>query len=607
MLNRRISRRQFLALQASTLVASVVGIKGYQHFNPPNRLLELTRVGEDFTLALIADPQVHVKNAKNPVFISSQRKLTQIVSELNQLGSQLSFVLFDGDMVHSGVPDQVDNFLDRMKPLKAPSVMVHGNHDGDYPYPEFSRMQQAGNGTKKVQFSFDCGRWHFVTFPCKFGITENNEAQILEWLEADLQANRDKPTIVFEHYHLLPQGLTALSWYTYGKSFRRQLIDQFAKYGNVRYVICGHVHNGVQTSIKTAWTYKGMNFITAPTCTASRSFGEEYPQFQAGLPQSEQDLGGGYYLLLDIKGDDAQIRGRLAGSKEEVLYPSQFTAYADQEPLWFSEVIDYQPAPKLVNPSFDQGLTGWMQPYRYVADVDPGFVTEAIAQPTYAEGQAAHLFCREKGQIWAGDELTELYQIVQLPASGSPRLSVSYYPEANLLQGGGYIRICAYRDRQPSLFMMFDWSDGYKEKSSSIPKYIYYTAEGNSRHNNKSLKRLIRLIERKQALQFDLPASPGQWHNVQIGLDTLYDNVVQQPGAFASLELDRVFIAVGVWCLPDKGSRSGAFFDALSFEPQSVPSPPLVIDKQAIAPLDKGAFQTNLFMPIQQKKTKSKK
>jgi len=601
--NRPISRRQFLAAQAATVVAFAFGIKSCKRATSANRLLDLANIGEDFTFALIADPQVHVKKAKNPVFITSQRKLTQIVREVNQFNPQVSFALFDGDMVHGAIPEQVDNFLERMKLLNAPSIMVHGNHDGHYPYTEFQRMQRAGNGGKEVQFSFDCGRWHFVTFPCNLGTTEYNEAQILRWLDADLQANRDKPTIVFEHYHLLPQGLTALAWYTYDKTFRRQLIDQLAKYGNVRYVICGHVHNGIQTSIKTAWTYKGMNFITAPTCTASRSFGEEFPQFQAGLPQSEQDLGGGYYLLLDIKGENAQIRGRLAGSNAEFLYPNQFTEYADQEPFWFKEVADHPTTPTLVNPSFDEGLKGWMQPYRYVTDTDPGFVTQAIAQPAYDSGQSARLFCREKGQIWARDELTELYQIVELPASGSPLLSARYYPEPNLLQGGGYIRICAYRDRQPGLFMMFDWSDGHKQESSSVTNYISYMAWGN---NQKKGRLLNKLIKRKQVQRFDLPGAPGQWHQLQVALDTLYDTIVQQPGAFAALKLDRVLIAVGVWSLPDPGAQSGACFDALSFEAQSTPPPALVIDQQAIAPIDERVFQTNLFTVIQKRKKKIK-
>lgn len=601
-LNRPISRRQFLVAQAATVVAFVFGIKGCKRATSANRLLELAEVGENFTFALIADPQVHVKEAKNPVFITSQRKLTKIVQELNQHEPSLSFVLFDGDMVHGAIPKQVENFLERMEPIEAPSIMVHGNHDGSYPYTEFIRMQQAGNGSKEVQFSFDCGRWHFVTFPCNLGTTEYNEAEILSWLDADLQANRDKPTIIFEHYHLLPQGLTSLAWYTYGKSFRKQLLDQFAKYGNVRYVICGHVHNGIQTSVKTAWTYKGMNFITAPTCTASRSFGEEFPQFQAGLPQSEQDLGGGYYLLLDIKAEEAEIRGRLVGSQEEFLYPKQFTEYVDQEPLWFDEVVDYLPTPTLVNPSFDQGLKGWRQPYRYVTDSDPGFVAEAIAQPTSGAGQAAHLFCREKGQVWAGDELIELYQFVQLPATGSPTLSVRYYPEPNLRRGGGYIRICAYRDRQPGLFMMFDWSDGYKQESNSVTNYISYMAWGNNRKRGKPLKQLIK---QKRALRFDLPAAPSQWHHLQITPGLLYDAVVQQPGAYTALGLDRVVIAVGVWSLPDPGSQSGAYFDALSFEAHSTTPPTLVIDEQAIAPINEQMFQTNLFTPTLERKKKT--
>jgi hypothetical protein len=65
-----------------------------------------------------------------------------------------------------------------------------------------------------------------------------------------------------------------------------------------------------------------------------------------------------------------------------------------------------------------------------------------------------------------------------------------------------------------------------------------------------------------------------------------------------AVRCDRMLIAIGVWSLPDPGARSGACFDALSFEAQSTPPPPLTIDQQAIAPIDKRMFQPNLFMVI---------
>jgi 3',5'-cyclic AMP phosphodiesterase CpdA len=589
--NGRISRRKFLIVGAIATTASSLGIKGCSQSSKPRGdalLFQLAHSNDNFTFALVADPQISKKNTQSALPATSQIKLIEIVNELNQINPKLPFIVFNGDMVESAQHDEVKNFLHRTQTLSSSAILVHGNHDGHFPYPEFKQMQKASNGTEGTEFSFDCGRWHFITFPCNFKENEDYAAHLLDWLAADLHANQQRPTMVFEHYHLLPQGLTQLAWYTYSKPFKQKLIEQLTTYGNVRYVICGHVHNGIQTSLKTAWTYRGINFITAPTCTGSRNFGEEYPQFQKGMIQNQKDTGGGYYLLIDIQGETAQIRGRLAGVTEDYVYPGQFRTYEDQEPLWFKNVTDYSPNSSLVNSSFEDGLQGWMKPYRYIADANPGYIAQAVAAPTLS-GQSAYLFCREKGQAWARDEVMELYQMVQVPAGASPVLTAHYHPEASLKNGGGYMRLCFYQGKQLQLLMLFDWSDGQKGKSVNVSKHSIYTATGK---DGTALALDLRGMK-KQALFWELPATSGNWHQIQVAPDAFYDQALQQPGEFAKLGIDRVLVAVGVWCLRDDGSQSGAFFDELKLEMQPTPEQALIIDDEAIAVISEVAFHTD--------------
>ena len=81
------------------------------------------------------------------------------------------------------------------------------------------------------------------------------------WLDADLDASRDRPTMVFLHYPLLPVGLSQCEYYTLPMPFQRALIETFARHGQVRHVISGHVHAGIRSSIKCSWTWRGTNYI----------------------------------------------------------------------------------------------------------------------------------------------------------------------------------------------------------------------------------------------------------------------------------------------------------------------------------------------------------
>ena len=340
------SRRNFLHLTGS--LGLYLLSKGCSRSAAATSFSDLTQLGPQYTFALIADPQVSEATTQAPGGMTTQRKLSKIIQEINGNPS-VSFVVFNGDMVQRGIPDHIDNFMNRAEKLKPLSILVHGNHDGSYPFPELRAMQQRLNGTEQAQFSFDVGNWHYVTFPCNLGQERANELELLEQLDADLTAHRDRPVMVLEHLHLMPQGLTPLLWYTYNRDFRNEILDVLTRYGNVRYVINGHVHNGIKASVKTAWTYQNIKFITAPTCLVSRNFGEEYPEFQKGMRQSQEDLGGGYYLLIDVDGDEIQIRGRLVGVRDEFIYPDSFTEYRDQEPLWFKPITAYPAHETFVN------------------------------------------------------------------------------------------------------------------------------------------------------------------------------------------------------------------------------------------------------------------
>ncbi len=576
-------RREFLqgiAILSTSGLLPAASCNGAQ----PARFPSLEEIGPQFRIAIVADTQVGPADAKGVVPATSQRKMSMIVDEINAMNPAPAFVLFNGDQVENVEKRKVDNFLARAQKLKPLSILVHGNHDGVHPYAEFQAMQKTINGTDGIYFSWNTGDWHFATIPTNIP-SDSYGKEVLDWLEQDLLAHQDRPTIVFPHYHLMPQGLSQLEWYTYDRPFRLRCYDIFRRAGNVRYAIGGHVHNGIQTSFKTAWTYHGTNYLVAPTCTASRNFGEDFPQFAPGLPQGPHDSGGGYYLLLDFNGKEVTLRGRLVGVKEEFLFPSKFQEYIDQEPLWLADLQALSINPAIANGSFKDGLARWNRPYRYAADQDPGFLTRPES-PEGATEQALFLACREKGQHWARDEETEIYQRIAAPQAGQSTLAFRFRPGDQTKSGGGYVRLSLFQKRSLVMTILVDWLEGKKDRNTRIGINSQYTAIGKRGIPDG----FIKLGQLKQAIFWTLPAQPNHWHSFEIDLPSAINQSLGDSNAWRTLGIDETLLAAGVWCLEDPGSQASTWFDDFTWKE---PAASAVLWNDQSLPIDDQVFVTD--------------
>jgi hypothetical protein len=591
------NRREFLQGMAFLSTSGLLPIASCRA-DHPSLFPSLDTIGNQFRVAIIADTQVGPADAKGVVPATSQRKMSMIVDEINSMNPAPAFVLFNGDQVENVEKRKVDNFLARAQKLKPLAILVHGNHDGHHPYAEFQAMQKTLNGTDGIYFSWNVGHWHFATIPTNIP-SEDYGKEVLDWLEQDLLAHHDRPTILFPHYHLMPQGLSQLEWYTYDRSFRLRCYEILQRAGNVRYAIGGHVHNGIQTSFKTAWSYHGTNYLVAPTCTASRNFGEDFSQFSLGLPQGPQDSGGGYYLLLDFDGKEVTLRGRLVGVPEEFVFPPKFKEYVDQEPLWLADLTSLPIHPTLANGSFKDGLTNWNRPYRYVADRDPGFITRPES-PEGAGDQSVYLACREKGQHWARDEETEIYQRTTLPTSERSALSFRFRPGSETKSGGGYVRLTLFQKRSTVMTILIDWLQGKKDRNTRIGINSQYTATGKRGIPDE----LIRLGNQRQAMFWTLPALADRWHTCEVDLPSAINRALGDNEAWSKLAVDEILLAAGVWCLEDPGSQASTWFDDFIWKE---PSQSSALWNDESLPIDQRVFTTDFGRETLQQRIEEKK
>ncbi|MCX6326573.1 MAG: GxGYxYP family putative glycoside hydrolase [Bacteroidia bacterium] len=504
--------------------------------------------GEEFTFAILADPQVSGKDNKGVVAVKAAKTLEQACQEINNLENMPLFTIFLGDLVNTFDIPSVENFSYCIRDLKSKPVLVHGNHDTRPPYTAYKELSKKINGFEEVYFSFDVGEWHFAAVPCNLSSNSENTNDILIWLENDLKKNAQKPTMVFEHMHLLPGGLSQLEWYTFDQNCRNKFLEILTKYKNVKYYFNGHVHNGIKASVKMGWEYRGTRFITVPTIIQGRVFNEEYPEFFEGLDN------GGYYLVVHVDGKKISLEGRLAGNKNSFYYPSKFSVFKENiEPRWFKTIPEFI-AGNLKNGDFSKNLDGWNKDFRYMADKDPAFI---YSRKSFKKQNAAYLFTQSKPPLaWSGDERTEIFQVVSLENIKNPFLEADYAFEKEPIDGGGFIRLTAMNSNGYEFLMFFRWGAKNEYQSDYVPRSLGFELTGRSSGWNF----LSDLAKNKKALFFNVDESVDNWHQLKVNIAELYNKAIGEPDAWEKLKISKLYLGLATWCNKPLEAVSSAYF-----------------------------------------------
>ncbi|AQQ72147.1 cyclic 3',5'-adenosine monophosphate phosphodiesterase [Limihaloglobus sulfuriphilus] len=552
---------------------------------------ELKEIPEKFTFAIIADSQVsHADPGNSDLALNANYALSTTIEEINKDPRDIKFIIHLGDIVN--VPDNksLDNWEERISPYtKGRHIINHGNHDTSPPYTLFRDYQEQVNGIRSVYYSFDVGKWHFVSLPAniEFGNYDRLEVvkPMMEWFRKDLAANKDKPTIVLVHIHFMPMGLSQLEWYTHSAELKHDLLEAMSEHGNVKWFFNGHVHNGIKVSEKTAWRYKGINFVTIPSGTSPRPFGEEYPEYEKGLNA------GGYYSIVEVDGEDITLKARLVDVDKEFVYPDTFQEFThDIEPRLFSPIVNLPAKPQLENGSFEDCLKSWYTPYRYNCDEETGYHNEWRMKWKTDGLYSGYVYTIPMGKNWLQDEYNEFYQIIESPGD-NPILKGSYRIEEEPELGGGYYSLMAIGgpedDGELKFFMQFDWGrEIAKYYSDYYPRAVGYHTTGSV----SSWLHLQQLGRKKQGLYFNLPRQAKTWHQITANVAELYDDAIGKPGAYAKLGVNRFVLSCGTWSVKDVELGSGAYFDGISFKDGSK-NMPSEIDGEPLK-TDETTFQT---------------
>ena len=535
-----------------------VGLLGTQEVGTLDAsLLGVPKNTQNYNFAVMADPQ-----GGDPQDLSNG-SLTRIKIHnafiedsvvLVDLLENPAFCLVLGDIVDGqGQMPNFEEMLSYFKRVEAPWLFSVGNHETKYniqfgpgydwsDFANYFAAQKSMNGSTKLLYSFDIGQWHFIVWPdpLRSNFWETHP-HYFDWLERDLEANKDRPTFFFQHVPAHPIGINPLIAYVESVEVKRTLLDILAEHGNVRYVLSGHVHIPMIASIKTAVSYKGMKLINLPAAGfRPRAFGEE-------------DLTGGPVqgiAAVRIEGDEAHLEFRTV-TDEVYEYPESLPEFSPEAyPMWLQHKWELPTHERLVNGNFTGGLAGWHSRFVYEESERPANVREVRS----LRGKPAlYLFSRTRGFRVPGQDrlpqtINRVAQAVALAPGQPPVVAVQYQVDE--------------ASTSESWAGAFVWIEGYRRDEKKLNHiYAIGRAYGNLRDQHREVHRAPINI-------FALDPTSGQPRTARLDVAQDYEKTQNSP--YADLQLDRLVINLGVWTANERPDQQwGIYFTEVALNPSA--------------------------------------
>jgi len=198
-------------------------------------------------IAQISD--MHVKPPGQQLYdrIDTAGYLERAVAHLLTLDLAPDIVIATGDLINDGTLAEYERLRRLLAPLPMPIYVIPGNHDArdtlragfaDHAYlPKSGFLQYAIEGLPVRLLALDTlvpGKGHG-------GLCDER----LDWLEARLNEQTDKPTAIFMHHPPFACGIEAVDKEGLREG-RSRLAELVRRHDNVERIMCGHVHRPIQ-------------------------------------------------------------------------------------------------------------------------------------------------------------------------------------------------------------------------------------------------------------------------------------------------------------------------------------------------------------------------
>ena len=202
-------------------------------------------ISPPFLLAHLSDPHIGAEWAdSDPV-----AGLAAAVESVRSMRPQPDAVLVSGDLADNATDAEYERVRELLAPLKAPLYVLPGNHDDRRALHRHFAVPGAGG--EPVQYSVDLGPLRLVVLDTTRPREDPGalDAERLAWLDAELAAAPEVPTLLAMHHPPLVTGVPAWDELGLPAADRRALGDVVARHRQVRRLVAGHVHRTITAEL----------------------------------------------------------------------------------------------------------------------------------------------------------------------------------------------------------------------------------------------------------------------------------------------------------------------------------------------------------------------
>lgn len=172
--------------------------------------------------------------------------LRRAVAHLNGLRPRPACVLGTGDLVEKGSAEEYARLRDILAGLELPIYLIPGNHDDRAglarAFADAGYMPEPGGF---IQYAVEDGPLRLLALDTSIpGESGGTLCPIrLAWLEAQLAAAPDRPTLIFMHHPPFRTGIARMDMM--GLADADAFAEVLRRFGNVERIVCGHLHRPI--------------------------------------------------------------------------------------------------------------------------------------------------------------------------------------------------------------------------------------------------------------------------------------------------------------------------------------------------------------------------
>ncbi|MBS0527515.1 MAG: phosphodiesterase [Proteobacteria bacterium] len=179
--------------------------------------------------------------------IDTAAYLERAVAHVRNLDPRPDVVIMTGDLVEAGKPEEYARLRRLIAPLAMPVYVIPGNHDAREPLRAAFADEGYFPASGFLQYAVDDLPVRLVALDTLVEGKPHGAlcGQRLTWLDARLEEQPDKPTLLFMHHPPFECGIETFDRSRLLEGDDR-LADLVRRHPNVERAACGHVHRPIQ-------------------------------------------------------------------------------------------------------------------------------------------------------------------------------------------------------------------------------------------------------------------------------------------------------------------------------------------------------------------------